>query len=424
MDFRRRVLPLLAAIAVAVPLVSAGCTSGPIDHAGRSAPAPPKLAVTPALNSKNVPISTEIGLSVTDGKVTEVALTDDKGGRIDGAFRTDGSTWIPGQPLKHKQAYTAQVTAANDKGKTVTQTTSFTTMDKPAKQTGTSLYLENDRTYGAAMPVTVGFDADVPKEARAEVQRRLFVSTEPSQPGVWHWSANGREVSYRAPDFWQPGTKIAVRTALAGLPMGGGRYGDADHTTTAKVGEKVTLEIDNGTKQMSVFKNDNLLRKIPVSLGKSSTPTSSGKMVIMEKFASTVFDTRGAPDGGYVVTVANAQRLTWGGEFIHAAPWSVGDQGYTNVSHGCTNLSDEAAAWLMGVTQVGDLVTIKGTEVKLEPGNGWTVWDMSWDEFIKGSALPVPADLKPAPEPAQSGGGTPSSTTSTPASAPSNNGGR
>ena len=105
-------------------------------------------------------------------------------------------------------------------------------------------------------------------------------------------------------------------------------------------------------------------------------------MVIMEKFESTVFDTRGEPNGGYVVTVQDAQRLTWGGEFIHAAPWSEGEQGNTNVSHGCANISARNANWLMGVTQVGDLVTVTGTEVQLQDGNGWTVWNQSWEEFI------------------------------------------
>ena len=46
-------------------------------------------------------------------------------------------------------------------------------------------------------------------------------------------------------------------------------------------------------------------------------------------------------------------RLTWGGEFIHAAPWSVG-QGNTNVSHGCVNMSDGNAAWLFAITHIGD----------------------------------------------------------------------
>jgi hypothetical protein len=38
---------------------------------------------------------------------------------------------------------------------------------------------------------------------------------------------------------------------------------------------------------------------------------------------------------------------------------------------------------------VGDPITVKGTGDKLDYGNGWTPWDLSWSEFIKGSALPV-----------------------------------
>lgn len=208
---------------------------------------------------------------------------------------------------------------------------------------------------------------------------------------------DGSQAYYRAPDFWRPGTTISVRAGLGGLPIGKDWVGDADQSATSKIGRQVSLEIDNATKQMSVMRDGKLIRRIPVSLGKPSTPTSSGKMVIMEKHQYATFDTRGEPNGGYVVDVEDAQRLTNGGEFIHGAPWSEGDQGKTNVSHGCTNVSAAAADWLMNVTQVGDLVTFKGTEVQLQPGNGWTAWNVSWDEFVKGSALPVPAGLRPAP---------------------------
>ncbi|HEY8533708.1 MAG TPA: L,D-transpeptidase, partial [Micromonospora sp.] len=80
--------------------------------------------------------------------------------------------------------------------------------------------------------------------------------------------------------------------------------------------------------------------------------------------------------------------LTWGGEFIHSAPWSVADQGVRNVSHGCVNLSPDNARWLFNQTKIGDPVTVKGTEVKLKHGNGWTDWNLSWEEYVKGSALP------------------------------------
>ncbi|HEY8534662.1 MAG TPA: Ig-like domain-containing protein [Micromonospora sp.] len=399
---RERRAGVLAAILAAAPLLVTSCTSKPVKQLP-----PPSLTITPAADSKDVPVSTEIGISVSGGNVTDVTLTDSAGTKIEGAMRPDGSSWVPNAPLKFKESYTAQVTAANEQGRTSTQTTTFTTMAKPKNITRTTLHVQNGQTYGVAMPMTIDFNPGVPKEARAEVQRRLFITTDPPQPGVWHWTPDGRQVYYRGPDFWKPGTKVSIRAALGGVPMGNGSYGDTDRTAEATIGRKVTLEIDGKTKKMKVFKDDKLIRTIPVSLGKPSTPTSSGKMVIMEKFEQTVFDTTGSPDP-YVITVQDAQRLTWGGEFIHSAPWSVGAQGYANVSHGCTNVSPENARWLMKTTHIGDLVTITGTEVKLQHGNGWTAWNLSWEEYIKGSALPVPDDLKEAGKPSPSPSGEPS----------------
>nr|WP_030501662.1 Ig-like domain-containing protein [Micromonospora purpureochromogenes] len=413
MSFRRRLTALSVTI-VATPLALGGCTEarklGARPAEGRAAP--PVLTVMPTDRARDVPITAEIGTQVAKGRISAVRITDDKGVEVKAEPREDGTAWVPTSPLQPKRTYTAEVTATGDKGTTTTRRTTFTTMPKSTKPAITStLYFSNKQTYGTAMPVTVAFDPPIPKAARADVQRRLFVKTSPAQPGTWSWLEDGSQVYYRAPDFWRPGTTISVRAALQGLPIGKDRVGDADRSATSKIGRQVSLEIDNATKQMSVLRDGKLIRKIPVSLGKPSTPTSSGKMVIMEKHQNTTFDTRGEPNGGYVVDVEDAQRLTWGGEFIHGAPWSEGDQGNTNVSHGCTNISAAAADWLMGVTQVGDLVTFTGTEVQLQAGNGWTAWNVSWDEFAKGSALPVPAGLRPAqaqaPHPGTAAGGSP-----------------
>ncbi|MFY1702380.1 Ig-like domain-containing protein [Micromonospora sp. WMMA1923] len=413
MRLRRRLGLLTVAIVVA-PSAVAGCTvqRGGAERAEAEAKPPEVSEVTPADRSRDTPVTAEVGATVTGGRITGVRITDDKGGQVPAEPREDGSTWVPNQPLKPKRTYTAEVTATGDSGRTTTRKTTFTTMAESSKPAVTStLYFVGNRTYGTAMPVTVAFDPPIPKEARADVQRRLFVKTDPPQPGVWSWIGDGTQVYYRAPDFWRTGTRISVRSALQGLPIGKNLVGDADRTATSKIGRQVSLEVDNATKQMSVFQDGKLARRIPVSLGKPSTPSSSGKMVIMEKHEFTTFDTRGEPDGGYVVDVEDAQRYTWGGEFIHAAPWSEGDQGNTNVSHGCANVSSSAADWLMGVTQVGDLITVKGTEVPLQPGNGWTAWNVSWDEYVKGSALPVPAGLQPsAPsqgDPGKMAGGSP-----------------
>ncbi|GAA2715514.1 L,D-transpeptidase [Micromonospora olivasterospora] len=399
MGFERR-LSLLAAAIAAAPLALAACTADQRPD-GKSAgvrAAAPELALTPADRARDVPISAEVGTSVKGGRITDVRLTDEKGVQVRGEPREDASAWVPVTPLRPQRTYTAEVTATGDSGKTTTRRTTFTTTAASAKPEITSnLYFESNQTYGTAMPVTVAFDPPIPEAARADVQRRLFVRTNPPQPGTWSWVSDGSQAYYRAPDLWQPGTTISVRAALEGLPIGKDRIGDADRSATSKIGRQVSLEIDNATKQMAVLRDGKLIRKIPVSLGKPSTPTSSGKMVIMEKHQYATFDTRGDPNGGYVVDVEDAQRLTAGGEYIHGAPWSEGDQGNTNVSHGCTNVSAAAADWLMTVTQVGDLVTVKGTEVPLTEGNGWTAWNVDWDEFVKGSALPVPAGLRPAP---------------------------
>jgi lipoprotein-anchoring transpeptidase ErfK/SrfK len=395
----------LLATTVAACLALSACTGSPppasdAQAQASAAPAEPlKVTVSPDNGAGNLPASTEIGFSIAGGALSDVALVNAATGQaVAGALRADGATWVPNDPLAYGTQYTATVTAhrTDDKSKTESATTSFSTMGQPGRLTGTGLYMFDGETVGVGMPVVVEFEDEVPPEARAGVQSRLFVTTNPPQPGVWHW-ASGRQVWYRAPDYWKPGTTITVRSALQGVPTGNGSYGDSDRRATVTVGNKVFMDVDNATKQMNVYVDNQLVNTMPVSLGKPSTPSSSGAMVIMTKEPTRTFDTRGEPNGGYVVDVNWAMRLTWGGEFIHAAPWSVGDQGHTNVSHGCVNMSDGNSAWLFNLAHVGDPIIVRGTEVALSDGNGWTAWNQTWADYVQGSALPVDPALAAQP---------------------------
>ena len=58
--------------------------------------------------------------------------------------------------------------------------------------------------------------------------------------------------------------------------------------------------------------------------------------------------------------------MTFTGEFLHAAPWSVSAQGSYNVSHGCVGMSTDNAAWLFNLTHRGDPVEVTGTQRGLE----------------------------------------------------------
>lgn len=393
---------MLVTTAVLAPLALVACgdrQEGQFVSGAEESPAPVAdpvtLKITPEDGAGKLPISTEIGTR-TNGEITGVTLSDDGGEAVPGELREDGSSWVPARPLAPSTSYTATVTATGPGGDTVTEETSFTTMAEPGNRTGTGLYLFDGNEYGVAMPVVVEFVDPVPEEYRDDVQRRMFVTTDPPQPGVWHWVEWGTAAYYRGPEYWQPGTTISVRIALDGHPTGDGRYGDADRGATATIADrKLVMKVRNKSKQLSVYRDGELIKEMPVSLGKAKTPSSYGHMVVMSKERETVFDTFAelGPEEGYRVDIEYAMRLTWGGEFIHAAPWSVADQGVRNVSHGCVNMSMDNARWLFDQARVGDPVIVTGTEVALEQGNGWTAWDLSWKEFIKGSALPVPDEL-------------------------------
>ena len=349
------------------------------------------IELTPASGKTGVPVSAEIGVQVAGGEVKSVTLKAAGGDAVKGELREDGSAWVPAKPLKAKQRYEATVVAADSSGTTKSATTTFTTMGAPARRTGTGLYLFDDHTYGVAMPVVAEFSPGIKKKDRAAVQKRMFVKTDPPQPGTWSWTSSGTQAYYRAPEYWQPGTRLTVRLALQGVPTGGGRYGDRDRSASAKIGRSFEMKVDNKTKRMTVVQDGRTVRTMPVSLGKRGTPSSSGTMVVMEKKTTTVFDTTDTDgDEGYVTNIDFAQRLTWSGQYIHSAPWSTGAQGRRNVSHGCVNVSPSNARWLFDKTLIGDPVTVRGTGDKLAYGNGWTPWDVSWSEFTKGSALPVP----------------------------------
>jgi lipoprotein-anchoring transpeptidase ErfK/SrfK len=102
--------------------------------------------------------------------------------------------------------------------------------------------------------------------------------------------------------------------------------------------------------------------------------------------ASTIGIKKGSPEY-YRLNVPYALRVTWSGEFIHAAEWSERSQGQANVSHGCVGMSMADGKWFFNSSHVGDVVKVVNSKRPLEPGNGWTDWNVSWEKWKAGSAL-------------------------------------
>ncbi|MDP9818463.1 lipoprotein-anchoring transpeptidase ErfK/SrfK [Spirilliplanes yamanashiensis] len=413
---RRRVLAMLG-VAAAGGSGLTGCTadeaprwSGP--DASR-APSGSSLSITaPAADAIDVPAGTEITFTASGVAAPEVTLKDSSGRSVPGAMHPDGAGWLPEKALEFGQRYTATVTGAGDDGAALTATAAFTTMQKPDKVVSFVSFLPDDAVVGVGMPLIFRLSRAIEKEHRAAAQRRLLVRTEPAQEGIWTWYSD-TELHWRPREYWQAESKIFVDVRVGGLPLGGGFFGKRDSTLQCSIGPSLTMTIDDAAspKVMKVVKDGAVVRRIPVSLGRPGMPSSSGTAVVIEKLAKTVFDTMDNPNPAnrYRLDIEYAQRTTWGGEFIHAAPWSVQDQGKRNVSHGCVNVSVADAKWLFQNTLIGSPLTIKGTGRRLQRGNGWTDFDMPWDEYVKGSAIPY----RPRPSAAPSGvgpsAGTPAS---------------
>jgi lipoprotein-anchoring transpeptidase ErfK/SrfK len=386
-----------ALLAFGLALTSAACSKGGGGSAawqgGSPPPPPPKASATitaPAADAKDVPASTDIAFTTKDAVDSKFELKDASGKTVKGKLSSDGKSWLPDGALSYGTTYTATVTATGDDGRPATVSNNFTTMAKPSKQLQISSFLGDGQVVGVGMPLIVKFGRPIPEDYRDDVQRRMTVKATPAQEGTWRW-ISPTEVHYRPKTFWKANTDITYKLQTGGLPMGDGWYGRNDLTVDIKTGPALVMTVDNRTKAMTVTLNGKVIRTIPVSLGKKTTPSSAGTMVVMEKFKKTEFNTMNDPNPAnrYKLPIDYAQRLTWGGEFIHAAPWSEGVQGKTNVSHGCVNVSEANGAWLFSQTRIGDPITVKGTERPLKDGNGWTDWSLSWDEYIKGSAIPV-----------------------------------
>ena len=192
----------LAVVAVGLMAAAAGCgptgsvsgLAGPTPSPS-SSPVPFTLVIGPAAGSQNLPLSSEVEISLSGGQITDVTLI--KAGtttKLPGSMREDGTSWVPAGPLSPNTTYQVAVTATSvDGAQTATQTTSFSTMPDPGRETGTGLYLFNGETVGVAMPIVLEFNPPVPDSARAAVQKRLFVTSTPPQPGAWYW-ASGSQV--------------------------------------------------------------------------------------------------------------------------------------------------------------------------------------------------------------------------------------
>jgi len=391
-----------AACVVAVVLAAglAACQSGSQDTPDRPSrstsaavaeteekPEPVRLT-TSFSDAAQVPIEGAVTVSTQGAELTGVRLSSAAG---DVTGDVTGGTWTSTGRLEPGTDYVMTSTAQRSDGSSVERTRRFHTVDLTlAEQTFASIAPLDGETVGVGMPVIVTFD--LPVTDRATFEKHMAVTSQPAQRGGWYW-LNDREAHWRPHSYWKPGTEVAVDLDVNSLPAGNGIFGQESRHIDFTVGDSHVYKVNAQTYQMQVFSNGSMLRTIPITTGKLGFVTRSGTKVIMEKFASkrmnseTVGINRNSPEAYDIDDVQWAMRVTYSGEFLHAAPWSVGSQGYANVSHGCTGMSTADGGWLYAMSRRGDVVEYVGTDRQMTLENGYGDWNLSVADWKAGSAL-------------------------------------
>jgi lipoprotein-anchoring transpeptidase ErfK/SrfK len=362
-----------------------------------SAAAVPAAGVTVAVKNGSTGVSPTVPLeiAVTGGKLASVTVAAKGGTTVTGAVTESADDpgselWTPDTKLDYGTTYTLTAKATNAAHKEATASSTFTTVT-PTTLSTPSVGPLGGTTVGVGMPIRVFFDQAVAD--RAAVQSHLKVTTSNPTDGAWSWM-NDKEVHFRPSTYWPPNTKVTLDANLYGVDFGKGVWGEKNRTVSFQIGAKHVSVADAATHMLAVYDGGKLVENYPMSAGSAKNPTRNGPHVVLQSYRRITMDSStfglavDAP-GGYRADVEYAVRISNNGEFVHGAPWSVGQQGSSNVSHGCINLSTSRAAWFYNFAQQGDVVEVKnsiGPKLSSVDGDIYD-WAIPWSTWKAGSAL-------------------------------------
>ncbi|MDO0914182.1 Ig-like domain-containing protein [Streptomyces sp. DT2A-34] len=397
----RRALGACAALMIGALTLTACGGSANADHDDKggsdsSKTSAAKIAISAKDGSTGASINTT-GVKVSDGKLTDVKMTvAGTGQAVPGSLSADGGSWQPKEQLERGTKYQISATAKDADGRTAAADSHFTTVTSADSFIGT--YTPDDgTTVGVGMPVSFNFDKAISDQKA--VQSHIKVTSSSGQKVVGHWFGTQR-LDFRPEEYWKAGSKVTMKIDLDGVEGANGVRGVQKKTVTFTIGRSQVSTVDVNTQTMTVVRDGRTVKSVPISAGSSEFTTYNGQMVISEKFTKLRMDSRtvGLDNAYNIPDVPHAMRLTQSGTFLHGNYWynkgnpPFGSQG---TSHGCVGLrdvqggqGDTPAKWFYDDSLLGDVVIVKNSPDKtVAPDNGLNGWNMSWNEWVAGSAV-------------------------------------
>lgn len=347
----------------------------------------PKLSASVTDGAVGVALDSPVTVSADNGVLASVSMVNENGRSVSGQLSPDEVHWKTTEPLGFNRRYTLTAKARGLGGVT-TRTMTFRT-HSPHNLTMPYVAPRDGEVVGVGEPVAIRFDENVANRVAAETA--ITVTADPPAEGAFYW-LNNREVRWRPKEFWKPGTAVNVAVNTYGVDLGDGLFGEDSLRTRFTIGDEVIATADDTTKSLTVRVNGQVVKTMPISMGKDSTPTANGIYIIGERFAHLIMDssTYGVPvnsPDGYRTEVDYATQMSYSGVYVHSAPWSVGAQGHTNTSHGCLNVSPSNARWFYEHTKRGDIVEVVNTVGPTLSGTeGLGDWNIPWEQWHAGNA--------------------------------------
>ena len=347
----------------------------------------PKLSTSVTDGAVGVAVDSPVTVSADNGVLASVEMVNENGATVDGQLSPDGVRWSTTERLGYNRLYTLTA-KARGLGGVATRQLTFQT-HSPQNLTMPYAMPHDGEVVGVGEPVAIQFDENIANREAAE--KAIVVTTDPPVEGAFYW-LNNREVRWRPEHFWKPGTAVNIAVNTYGVDLGDGVFGEDNAHSHFTVGDEVIATADDNTKMVTVRVNGDVVKTMPTSMGKDSTPTASGTYILGLRFAHMIMDssTYGVPvnsPNGYRTEVDFATQMSYSGVFVHSAPWSVGAQGHTNTSHGCLNVSPSNAQWFYEHTKRGDIVQVLNTlGPPLSGTEGLGDWNIPWDQWHAGNA--------------------------------------
>jgi len=356
---------------------SSGTSGGTaVSASAKPSPAGPVVTITPGNGAGGADPSKGITVTTPDGTLKSVAVTT-AGAPVTGTYSADHDSWHSTWALNVSQSYTVTATAAASGGVTTTKTSTFRTLT-PGSTFYTEIFEGYGQSYGVGIPIILTFSA--PVQNKAAVERSIELQTSKPVIGSWYWNGN-QTLDFRPREYWPAHTTVSFTGHFDGVESTPGVYGYHTLTQTFDIGDSVIAVASTKTHKTQIYVNGKLTYDWNISSGKPGDDTPDGSYLTIEKENPVRMI-----GPGYDLLVPWSVRFTFSGDYYHDAYWSVGEQGFENVSHGCVNLSPADAEIYYKLAVPGDPITIQSSPRSGVWNNGWTEWFLSWPQYLKGSA--------------------------------------